>query len=97
MEFNQSIRTKLTHKGTRIQIRTPYEIKTLPIDPMLGPEENHRTTAIALIDKHLSREAYTLASAWIDIEDMLEAVHIVQIKPPTTGDNSAQRAEQETT
>lgn len=97
MEFNQSIRTKLTHKGTRIQIRTPYEIKTLPIDPMLGPEENHINTAVMLIDKHLSREAYQLVSAWIDIEDMLEAVHIVQLKPPTTGDNSATSAEQETT
>lgn len=97
MEFNQSIRTKLTHKGTRIQSRTPYEIKTLPIEAGISPEDNHRNTAIALIDKHLSREAYTLLSAWIDIEDMLEAVHIVQLKPPTTGDNSATSAEQETT
>lgn len=79
--FNQTVRTKLTHKGEKIQITTPYERDYVPYQPLVSPEDNHRHAALKLINRHLSQDMYTLASAWIDIEHMLEAVHVVVLIP----------------
>ena len=79
--FNQTVRTKLTHKGEKIQITTPYERDYVPYQPLVSPEDNHRHAASTLINRHLSQDMYTLASAWIDIEHMLEAVHVVVLIP----------------